>query len=138
MKNPAKAAKSDDFIAAAERAFARVARKLRAENRALKGKIRNPLKVPFGTAKFCRLRNARCLTWRDAFEVEFEDGIAFLETHQAIRKANKIKRNALPVRVKLEPENRSGFFVHYANGQTAEVSWSFIRELPPKQKGNNR
>ena len=23
-------------------------------------------------------------------------------------------------------------FVHYDNGQTAEVSWSFIRELPPK------
>jgi hypothetical protein len=25
-----------------------------------------------------------------------------------------------------------GFFVHYDNGQTAEVSWAFIRELPPK------
>jgi hypothetical protein len=97
--------------------------------------IRNPLKVPFGTAKFCRLRNARYLTWRDAFEVEFEDGIAFLETHQSIRRANKIKRNALPVRVKLERETRSGFFVHYDNGQTAEVSWSFIRELPPKKEG---
>lgn len=43
----------------------------------------NRLKVPFGIAKFCRVRNARYLTWRDAFEVEFEDGIAFLETHQA-------------------------------------------------------
>jgi len=91
------------------------------------------MKVPFGTAKFCRLRNARYLTWRDAFEVEFEDGIAFLETHAAIRKANKITRDALPIRVKLEPTTHSGFFVHYDNGQTAEVSWSFIRELAPKK-----
>jgi hypothetical protein len=94
--------------------------------------IRNPLKVPFGTAKFCRLRNARYLTWRDAFDVEFEDGIAFLESHRTIRKSNKIAREALPIRVKLERTTRSGFFVHYDNGQTAEVSWSFIRELPPK------
>ncbi len=90
---------------------------------------RNRLKVPFGTAKFCRLRNARYLTWRDAFE----DGIAFLETHAAIRKANKITIGAIPASVELEPETRSGFFVHYDNGQTAEVSWSFIRELPPKK-----
>lgn len=132
-KGPAKKAKSDDFIAAAERAFARVARNLRAEKGPSRAKIQNRLKVPFGTAKFCRLRNARYLTWRDAFEVEFEDGIAFLERHQTIRRANKIKRDASPRRVKLESETRSGFFVHYDNGQTAEVSWSFIRELPPKK-----
>lgn len=88
--------------------------------------------VPLGMAKFCRLRNARYLTWRDAFDVEFEDGIAFLEPHLTIRKANKIKRGALPVQVKVEPETRSGFFVHYDNGQTAEVSWAFVRDLPPK------
>jgi len=80
----------------------------------------NQLKVPFGTAKFCRLRNARYLTWRDAFEVEFEDGIAFLEAHRTIRKVNNIRRNALPVRVKVERSLRSGFFVHYNNGQRAE------------------
>jgi hypothetical protein len=90
------------------------------------------LKVPFGTAKFCRLRNARYLTWLDAFEAEFEDGIAFLEPHRTIRKSNKISRNALPIRVKLERTTRSGFFVHYDNGQAAEVSWLFIRELLPK------
>jgi hypothetical protein len=90
------------------------------------------LKVPFGTAKFCRIRNARLLTWRDAFDVEFEDGIAFLEPHKTIRKSNNIARTALPVRVKVEQTTRSGFFVHYDNGQTAEVSWSFIRELRPK------
>lgn len=133
MKNqsPAKGEKSDDFIVAAERPFARVARKLRAEDRALSGKIRSPLKVPFGTAKFCRLRNARYLTWRDAFDVEFDDGLCILEPHRTIRKANEIAAKATPTSVELEPETRSGFFVHYDNGQTAEVSWSFIRELPP-------
>lgn len=131
--NSAKKVKTDDFIAAAERAFSRVARRLRAESRALGTTIANPLKVPFGTANFCRLRNARYLTWRDAFEVEFEDGLSFLEPHRTIRKANHITAGAIPISVELEPETRSGFFVHYDNGQTAEVSWSFIRELPPKK-----
>lgn len=84
MRNELSAkAKSHVFVATAERAFS-VARKLRAEGRALEVKIPNPLKVPFRTAKFCRLRNARHLTWRDAFEVAFEDGIASLKTHQAV------------------------------------------------------
>jgi hypothetical protein len=29
----------------------------------------------------------------------------------------------------------AGFFVHYDNGQTAEVSWAFIREEPPQREG---
>jgi hypothetical protein len=33
--------------------------------------------------------------------------------------------------LEIEDWCRSGFFVHYDNGQKAEVSWSFIRELPP-------
>ena len=95
-------------------------------------KTLNPLKVPFGTAKWSLLRNVSFHQWEDAFEVEFEDGLSFLEPHRTIRKANKIAADAIPITVELEPETRSGFFVHYANGQTAEVSWSFIRELPPK------
>ena len=94
-------------------------------------KTLNPLKVPFGTAKWSRLRNVSFHQWEDAFEVEFEDGLSFLEPHRTIRKANKISTDALPKSVELEPETRSGFFVHYDNGQVAEVSWSFIRELPP-------
>ncbi len=58
------------FVAQAQRAFKRVARKLRAESRQPRMRL-NRLKAPFGTAKFCRLRNARYLTWRDAFDVEF-------------------------------------------------------------------
>lgn len=95
-------------------------------------KPQNPLKVPFGTAKGVRLRNVRFLQWEDAFDVDFEDGVSFLEPHATIRKANKIAPKAVIQSVELDEELRHGFFVHYDNGQTAEVSWAFIRELPPK------
>lgn len=99
----------------------------------MKSKTLNPLKVPFGTAKGVRLRNVRFLQWEDAFDVDFEDGVSFLEPHATIRKANKIALTALVKSVELDNELRHGFFVHYDNGQTAEVSWAFIRELPPKR-----
>jgi hypothetical protein len=79
-------------------------------------------KVRFGTAKFSRIKNVRYLSWEDAFDVEYDDGLCILEPHLTIRKANKISPSAKFDR----------FLVHYDNGQTAEVSWSFIRELPPK------
>jgi hypothetical protein len=94
-------------------------------------KTLNPLKVPFGTARGVRLRNVRYLQWEDAFEVDFEDGLSFLEPHATIRQANKIATGANIQRVELENELQHGFFVQYDNGQTAEVSWAFIRELPP-------
>src|SRR5882724_9315939 len=93
-------------------------------------KVVNNLKVPFGTAKMLRVTGAKYLAWEDAFEVDFEDGLSFLEPHSTIRKANKILPKAQPVRVELDEKPCIGFFVHYDNGQTAEVSWSFIRELP--------
>jgi len=98
-------------------------------------KLASSLKVPFGTAKMVRVTGAKFLSWEDAFEVDFEDGLSFLEPHRTIRKANKISAAAVPVRVELDEEPCIGFFVHYNNGQTAEVSWAFIRELPPKSKG---
>jgi hypothetical protein len=79
-----------------------------------------------------RVTGAKFLVWEDAFEVDFEDGLTFLEPHESVRKANKISARAKPVRVELDEEPCIGFFVHYDNGQTAEVSWSFIRELPPQ------
>ena len=88
-------------------------------------------KVPFTKGKFSRVRNVSFRQWEDAFEVEFDDGLAFLEPHATIRKANKIAAKATVKSVELEDEFRHGFFVHYDNGQTAEVSWAFIRELPP-------
>ena len=93
----------------------------------------NQLKVPFGTAKMVRVTGAKYLAWEDAFEVDFEDGLSFLEPHRTIRKANHISPKATPVRVNLDEEPCIGFFVHYDTGETAEVSWSFIRELPPRR-----
>jgi hypothetical protein len=90
------------------------------------------VKEPFGTAKMIRVIGAKYLAWENAFEVDFEDGLTFLEPHSTIRKANKISASAKPIRVELDEEPCIGFFVHYDNGQTAAVSWSFIRELPPK------
>ena len=92
------------------------------------------LKKPFGTAKMVDLTAVRYLAWEDAFEVDFEDGLTFLEPHATIRKANKISAKAEVEKVELEDWCQSGFFVHYNNGQTAEVSWAFIRELPPKKQ----
>jgi hypothetical protein len=97
----------------------------------MKSKTQNPLKVPFGTAKGVCIRNVRFLQWEDSFDVDFEDGVSFLEPHATIRKANKIATGASVQSVELDDDLRHGFFVHYDNGQTAEVSWAFIRELPP-------
>jgi hypothetical protein len=95
-------------------------------------KLARSLKVPFGTAKMLRVTGAKYLSWEDAFEVDFEDGLSFLEPHSTIRKSNKIAPEAQPIRVELDEIPCIGFFVHYDNGQTAEVSWAFIRELPPQ------
>jgi len=92
------------------------------------------MKKPFGTAKMVELTAVRYLAWEDAFEVDFEDGLTFLEPHSTIRKANKISTKAEIERVELDEELHEGFFVHYDNGQRAEVSWAFIRELPPRKQ----
>ena len=81
---------------------------------------------------FPNQKNVRYLSWEDAFDVEYDDGLCILEPHATIRKANKISTSAKFERLEIEDWTRGGFLVHYDNGQTAEVSWSFIRELPPK------
>ena len=96
------------------------------------------VKKPFGKAKYSPVKHARYLDWEDAFDVEFDDGLSFLEPHKAIRKANKIARDAVPVRVSVPKKFRSHFKIEYDNGQIAEVSWSFIRELPPKGEQKKR
>lgn len=88
-------------------------------------------KLPFGTAIFSKLRNVRYLSWEDAFDAEFEDGLCILEPHSTIRRANRIAPKARFQSLQIEDWCQSGFLVHYDNGQTAEVSWSFIRELAP-------
>ncbi len=91
------------------------------------------LKKPYGKGTFSRVRNARYLGWENAFDVEFEDGLCFLEPHATIRKANKIAAKAMPVSVEVDADLGSHFKITYDNGQTAEVSWAFVRELPPKK-----
>lgn len=94
-------------------------------------KTLNFLKKPFGQSGFSPIRHARYLGWEDAFEVEFEDGLCFLEPHDAIRRANRIAGGDRPVGVSVDPELHSHFTVTYESGARAEVSWSFIRENSP-------
>jgi hypothetical protein len=89
------------------------------------------LKKPYGQATFARVRSARYLGWEDAFEVEFADGLCFLEPHSAIKKANRVSAKAIPVSVEVDDDLGSHFKVTYDTGEVAEVSWAFIRELPP-------
>ncbi|MDQ6630800.1 MAG: hypothetical protein M3Y82_03470 [Verrucomicrobiota bacterium] len=89
-------------------------------------------KLPFGKGKFSKIKNVRYLSWEDAFDVEFEDGLCILEPHTTVRRANKILPKARFDHLEIEDWCQSGFFVHYDNGQIAEISWAFIRELPPK------
>ena len=95
-------------------------------------KTHSRLKKPFGTATMVDIIHARYLGWEDAFDVEFEDGLSFLEPHATIKKANGISARAVPVEVVLDEETRTGFEVRYDTGEVAEVSWSFVRELPPQ------
>ena len=98
-------------------------------------KTNQNLKKPLGTAPMIDIAHVRYLAWEDAFDVEFEDGLSFLEPHSTIRKANRIAARAKPVEVVLDTETRGGFEVRYDTGEVAEVSWAFIRELPPKRNG---
>jgi hypothetical protein len=95
-------------------------------------KISRQTKKPFGTATMVDIAHVRYLSWEDAFDVEFEDGLSFLEPHATVRKANRISARAVPVEVVLDADTRGGFEVRYDTGEVAEVSWAFIRELPPK------
>ena len=94
-------------------------------------------KVPFTKGKFSKIKNVRYLSWEDAFDVEFADGLCILEPHATIRKANKISPKAKFDHLEIDDWCQAGFDIHYEvtydNGQTAEVSWAFIRELPPKK-----
>ena len=89
------------------------------------------LKKPFGTANMVRISHVRYLAWEDAFDVEFEDGISFLQPHNAVRRACRVSAEAEPIGVSLEPDTKLGFIVRYSTGETAEISWAFVRELAP-------
>jgi len=88
-------------------------------------------KKPFGTTRMVPISHVRYLAWEDAFDVEFIDGLSFLEPHETIRRANQISAKAVPVGVVLESEFHMGFEVRYDTGEVAEVSWEFVRESAP-------
>ena len=92
------------------------------------------LKKAYGKAAFSRIRHVRYLSWEDAFDVEFEDGLCFLEPHAAIRRASRVSASAIPESVEVDRELGGHFAVTYDTGEKAEVSWSFVRELPPRQR----
>lgn len=94
------------------------------------------LKKSFGGATFSRIAHARYLGWEDAFDIEFDDGLCFLEPHSTIKKANHISAAAVPAHVGVPQKHRTYFKVVYDTGEIAEVSWAFIRELPPKSTRN--
>lgn len=94
-------------------------------------KTLNLTKQAFGHARFSRIRHARYLGWEDAFEIEFEDGLCFLERHEAIRAANRIAKQDRVVGVCVDPELGSHFVITYESGARAEVSWSYVREDAP-------
>jgi len=69
---------------------------------------------------------------------DFEAGLSFLEPNSTLRKANCISRQAAVERVEMDREWQEGFFVRYNTGEKAEVSWAFIRELPPERAPKKR
>jgi hypothetical protein len=80
-------------------------------------KTRVKLKDPYRKRVFPRVRHARYLNWEDAFDVEFKDGLTFLEPHSAIRKANRNAPKAVPVNVEADTDLGSHFKVTYDNGK---------------------
>jgi hypothetical protein len=87
------------------------------------------LRKPVGTATFEHIRASKYLVWQDAVEVEFESGVSFLVSNAELRRRNHLSEETTEVvGVWVEPELRSGFFVRYANGETAEGSWEFVKE----------
>jgi hypothetical protein len=103
----------------------------------MKGNL-SRLKKPFGTARMVKINHVRYLAWEDAFDVEFEDGLSFLEPHATVRAANQISAKAVPVEVILEPDTHLGFDVRYDTGEVAGISWAFVREWPPSPVGTAR
>ena len=53
-------------------------------------------KKPFSKGNYSPVKHARYLDWEDAFEVEFDDGLSFLEAHRTIKKATRFLRRRCP------------------------------------------
>src|SRR6266487_2564332 len=98
--------------------------------------MRSTKKVAFGTARFSPIESVSYLSDEGAFEVQFADGVTIIESEAAIRAANEINPKALFEKLWIDEDLRQGFFVQYHTGEIAEVSWAFVRELPPEAVKN--
>lgn len=98
-------------------------------------KVLSPLKKPFGKATFSRITHVKYLGWEDAFEIEFDDGLCFLEEHRRIKKVNHLSSKEVPIRVHADKLTGSHFIIDYESGKKAEVSWEMIREFPKIRVG---
>ena len=61
-------------------------------------------KKPFSKGKYSPDETRALFDWEDAFDVEFDDCLSFLEPHRNIKKANKISAEAVQVRVSVRNE----------------------------------
>lgn len=93
-------------------------------------KTLSTLKKPFGKATFSKIVHVKYLGWEDAFEVEFADGLCFLEDHHKIKKANRLAGKEIPLGVHADKLTGSHFIIEYESGKKVEVSWEAIRETP--------
>ena len=91
-------------------------------------KVINPLKAPFGKGKFSRLKTVGYHQWEDAFAVEFDDGLCFLEPHATIRRANKIA----PTRLRPPPSSSAW---NWTTNCATIFSSATTTARPPKSPG---
>jgi hypothetical protein len=49
-------------------------------------------KVSFGIAKYSPVKNVGYVSWEDAFDVEFDDGLSFLEPHAIVKITDDVRR----------------------------------------------
>jgi len=66
-------------------------------------------------AKYSPVKNVRYVSWKDAFDVEFDDGLCILEPHSTIRAANKISPGAKFDRLEIEDWTPSGSSRHFSS-----------------------
>ena len=90
-------------------------------------------KHPFGTAQFTKMKDVYYLAKTDTFEIRFENGVIHSLENRILKKANHIKKDSVVIRVYVDEELGSGFFVEYTGNQKAEASWAFVLEETPKK-----
>jgi hypothetical protein len=66
-------------------------------------------------AKYSPVKNVRYVSWEDAFDVEFDDGLCILEAHSTICAANEISPGAKLDRLGIEDWTPRGSSRHFSS-----------------------